>query len=425
MRGLLRVVPAILLLLVCLQAASAQKFLPKSIQFKGDPEYSNKELLDAAGLKKGAVLDYAAMSGYSKRLADSGMFETVGFKFDGQDLIFSIAPATELYPIRLQNLPLTPGEELDGKLHDRVPLYHGKVPAADGLMEDVRFALEELLAADGLKAAVTATPAADPHTHRINAVSYSISAPPVHLEVAQIGGVTAEFQGRLQGIVTAAAKEPFDTAGSADSLKHDVEQFYQDHGFAAAKVSIERLGSPVAQEDAITVPFALAVDEGRAYKIEGVHLAPDTPVTQAEVDKVLAFHEGAGFEGEKLRLIWRLIETRYKAKGYLDCKVTPRPAFNEADATVNYTVDVEPGPVYHLGFVKFDNVSDALRTMLIRYWQLLPGDPFDESYVGDFILKVQDQDPALKRSLAGVKTSFDAIADPNTREVNVVIHLEK
>jgi len=35
--------------------ASAQKFLPKTIQFKGDPEYSDQELLTAAGLKKGTA----------------------------------------------------------------------------------------------------------------------------------------------------------------------------------------------------------------------------------------------------------------------------------------------------------------------------------------------------------------------------------
>ena len=31
---------------------TAQKFLPKSIQFKGDPEYSDQELMAAAGLKR-------------------------------------------------------------------------------------------------------------------------------------------------------------------------------------------------------------------------------------------------------------------------------------------------------------------------------------------------------------------------------------
>ena len=71
---------------------------------------------------------------------------------------------------------------------------------------------------------------------------------------------------------------------------------------------------------------------------------------------------------------------------------------------------------------EFDNVSDQLRTLLIHNW---PGDPFDESYVANFLVKAQMQDPVLRRSLAGVKAKFDVKANPNTYEVNVAIRLEK
>jgi len=56
---------------------------------------------------------------------------------------------------------------------------------------------------------------------------------------------------------------------------------------------------------------------------------------------------------------------------------------------------------------------------------MLPGDPFNESYVANFISTVQQNDPVLRRSLSGVKTTFDAIADPQTHDVNVVIRLAK
>ncbi len=88
-------------------------------------------------------------------------------------------------------------------------------------------------------------------------------------------------------------------------------------------------------------------------------------------------------------------------------------------------MDVEPGSVYHLAFVKFDNVNDDLRARLIRNWQMVPGDVFDESYVSSFLLKAQQQDPVLARSLAGMKAQFKVLADPQTHDVNLVITLEK
>jgi hypothetical protein len=83
---------------------------------------------------------------------------------------------------------------------------------------------------------------------------------------------------------------------------------------------------------------------------------------------------------------------------------------------------VDPGPVYHMAFVKFDNVSEALRFRLMRIWQMLPGDPFDESYVANFIPRAMKEDPVLMKSLVGVRS---LLADPQTHEANCLMHFDK
>jgi len=416
---------AALAVAVAVRPAAAQKFQPRNILFQGDPEYSSDELLAASGLKKGVVLSYADMQDYSKRLLGSGVFASVAFKFDGQDLTFLLAPSADLYPIQLENLPLTPGADLDAKLHAQIPLYHGKVPADSGINEDVRADLEKMLTAEGLQASVLATTAADLNTHQINAVSYSITVPPVQVAFAHIDGVSDPFQTKVRGILDQAAKNPFSTTDSANNIQRIVEQFYGDQGYAAAKVQATRSGDPTFTTQAIVVPFAVQVQEGRIYKVDSIHLPPGTPVTQAEIDKALIPWPGGPPVGARVRSIWGLIAERCHNTGHLDCKVTPNAAFNDTDATVSYTVDVDPGPVYHLGFVKFDNVSDELRKLLIHNWEMMPGDVFDQSYVASFITKVQQQDPVLRQSLSGVKVSFNANANPDTHDVNVVIRLER
>src|SRR5262249_46461565 len=144
----LRFLGSILLAFVCL-AASGQQFQPKRIVFKGAPDYSDDELLAAAGLKKNAVLTVAEMKDHFAQLRDSGVFENVLYKFDGEELLFELSPAAQLYPVRIANLPLATGKDLDTKLHAKLPLYHGKVPSEGGLLDDVRHALEEMLSADG------------------------------------------------------------------------------------------------------------------------------------------------------------------------------------------------------------------------------------------------------------------------------------
>src|ERR1035438_3190075 len=121
-----------ILLLAAAPSAAAQKFIPQSIQFKGAPEYTNQELLAAVGLKKGTPIAYSEVKSHSQRLLDTGLFESATFTYNGVNLVFTLVPSTALYPVRLQNLPLTPGKELDAALHDRLPLYHGKVPFERG-----------------------------------------------------------------------------------------------------------------------------------------------------------------------------------------------------------------------------------------------------------------------------------------------------
>jgi outer membrane protein assembly factor BamA len=229
---------------------------------------------------------------------------------------------------------------------------------------------------------------------------------------------------RVQRVADRQTGVAFDTQNSANNLEHAIQLFYLEEGFAAVKVHAAQGGDPVAGAEAIAVPFSASVEEGKLYKLGSIHLPPNALVTQAEIDK--AFGERTGpVKGQALRTAWSMISLRYRSKGYLDCAVTPHPEFDDAAATVSYTVQVDPGPVYHLAFVKFDNVSDELRSRLMHIWQMLPGDPFDESYVASFIYKAQKEDPVLMRSLAGVKVTFDVLANPASHEVNCVLHFTR
>lgn len=251
-------------MLVCAAAdsAAAQKFLPKSIVFQGDSEYSDTEILAAAGLRSGVLLDYSAMQSYSQRLLNTGIFETVSFKLDGENLIFTLMPASGLVPAQIDNLPVPVGKTLDQEIHDLVPLYHGKVPAEGGLADDVDAALQKILAGEGIKVTVTELPVTDQTTQQIDAVSYSIADPQVRFNVANIDGVSNEFRSKIRAVLSAAEKKPFSFSGSAADLERALKQFYSDQGYTGAKIEVSRSGNLRMDSKAIVVPYSVQVDEG-------------------------------------------------------------------------------------------------------------------------------------------------------------------
>ena len=406
-------------------SAWGQQFQPKSIQFKGDPEYSHAEMMDAAGLKDGQVLTYAQMNDCSKKLMATGMFASLYFKFDGQDLVFQVTPAEEVFPVRIVNLPLTPGAALDAKLHAALPLYHGKVPAEGGLNEQVRAALEQMLTAEGLKATVTATPGTNGGTNAASWIGYSITWPAMRPDVTKMDGVSLSLAPALQEMLLKMAEDGYDTQATTGNIAQAVTLFYRDRGYAAVKAEVAQAGAPVEAGEAIKIPFSLTVNEGKVYKLGTVTVPADSPLTEADAEKLLSDKGMHLQQGTKLRGLLQAVKIGYETRGYLDCNLTLTPNLDDAADTVNYTIAAAPGPVYHLAFVKFENVGDNLRKVLMRNWSMMPGDPFNEPYAADYLLRLTTADPKLGQALRGAVERMSTTTDPQTHNVNVVIRIEK
>jgi outer membrane protein insertion porin family len=401
----------------------AQKFLPKSIQFKGDAEYTDQELLAAAGLKKGAVLTSAEMQDHAKQLMDSGVFDNLTYKFDGIDLVFSLIPAAQLYPLRLQNLPLAPGKELDAQLHERFPLYHGKVPAEGGLMEQVRQALEEMLAAKGISAAITATPSSA-QAGKGAFVSLAIAAPPVLIGEIHPDTASVALDSEAEEILAKLTGSPYDRDGSPSQIATYLGNFYRDQGYLEADIHANPQGAPVITPEAIRIPFLVSVSPGQQYKLKSIQLAPGLAVTQAEFDRQSTIHPGDIAGGQRLTEDWVLIARLYHDKGYMRPSVHPTPSFDRAPGTVSFGVSVESGPVYTMGKLSIENVGDDLRPAMLAAWKMPAGAVFNESAVRNYFF-LEDADPLLKRVFAVVNCRYNLQLNDVTHTVDVVLRLEK
>ncbi|MGD0547590.1 MAG: hypothetical protein ABR991_07145 [Terracidiphilus sp.] len=419
---------AFVLIAATLPAAAQKLFLPKTIHFKGAPEYSDQELMAAAGLKKGAYIAYADLKGDVQKLLDTGLFESSNYTFNGVELVFNMVPSPALYSLRLENLPLTPGKELDEALHERLPLYHGKVPFDSGLTEQVRKALEEMLAAKGIHAAVTATPFTDPKLHTVTAMSYAITDPPVRVGEIQLEGVSPEMQAKAEGVAHRAAKFDYNTENSAGNLERAFVTFYSDEGYAAVKVHAAQAGNPVAGSAAIEIPFHVTIEEGRHYKLGAIRLPSGQALTQAEINKAAGIQSTKTEkltikDGVTLRTALSYVAGQYKSKGYMDCVVTPHPQFDEAAGAVNYNLEIDPGPVYTMGKLTIANGADDLRAAMLAAWKLPEGAVFNEDVLRTYFYS-QGNTP-LGRTFASATCRYKLTRNLETHTVDVALLLEK
>jgi outer membrane protein assembly factor BamA len=408
----------------CALTAPAQKYTAKSIQFKGDDEYSQAEMMAASGLKQGAMLTPAEMDEHSKLLMLSGVFANVAYTYSGQGLIFQLLPASQLYPLHLENIPLGDAE-FDARLRAKFPLYHGKVPSQGGLLDDVRAELEAELSAMGIAAKVSTAPYSPDGITKVTAIDLSETTPPVKVGEIRLEGGTPDLTVRALDLAKKFTGKNYSTDKSAKEVEDAVREFYHGLGYLEAEIHAAADPKPLVNEAGVHISFAVRVAEGTTYKLTAVKLAPGLLVTQAEYDKAASLHPGEVADRRQLERGWELIRNRYKAKGYLLVAVKPEPTFDRTNGTVSFQVTVEPGDVYHMNTVKFQNVSDDLRRLLLHNWQMAPDDLFDENYVREFPTIAAKQEPVLGRVLSGINYEWHLSVDTQTHAVDVVISLSK
>jgi outer membrane protein insertion porin family len=323
----------------------------------------------------------------------------------------------------LENVPLTPGKELDAKLHERFPLYRGVLPASGSLLEGIRQTFEEMLAAKNVKATVKAVLTSGLGPQKLTAMNFTVVSPAIHIGQIQLAGVSSDLQAKANLLANGQTGNNFDTENTAIGLQHIFEDFYQDQGYAAVQVGVVQDDSLVVSDESAEIPYTITVKEGGIYKLGTINYPANALVVRAEIEKILSRYQAGS--GRPLDLFIMAVRDAYHAKGYLDCAIVSTPSYSEATHIVNYNVEVAPGSQYRLATVKFDGAPDVMAAKLKLAWKMAPGDVFDESYLSKFAALAQKRDKSMTKWMQTVISTYDVKADPDTHEVNCIFHFAK
>ncbi|HEY6489990.1 MAG: hypothetical protein WCC26_12620 [Terracidiphilus sp.] len=414
------------LLLCSLPSAAQNKVPPRAIRFQGAPQYTQQELLAAAGLKPDARLNLREVKAHARQLTDTGFFEAVKFS-DSKTLLFTLTPSSQLFPMHLENVPLTPGKELDARIHERFPLYRGLLPASGSTLEGIRQTFEEMLAAKGIKATLKAVLTSGVGPQKLTAISFTVVSPAVHIGRIQLAGVSSAMQARASLLASGQTGNSFDTENTAIGLHHAFEDLYQDQGYAAVQVDVAQVEPPIVppigSDQSVDIPYTITIREGAIYKFGTIDVPAGALVARADVQKILSKYQTGS--GRPLDLFLLAVRDAYHAKGYLDCSVVSHPSFNEPARIVNYSLEIASGAQYRFASVKFDGAPDGMAAKLKLAWKIAPGDVFDESYVSNFAALAQKKDKSVAKWMQTVITTYDVKNEPATHEVNCIFHFAK
>jgi outer membrane protein insertion porin family len=135
-------------------------------------------------------------------------------------------------------------------------------------------------------------------------------------------------------------------------------------------------------------------------------------------------HIGDFADDSSLRQNWKFIDHQYHNRGYIKAKVEPTPTVDHAGKTVSYVISVDPGPVYTMGALTIDNVTDELRAAILAAWKMSAGSIFNEDSILSFFA-THGVNPALEQVFSGVNCRYFMHPNDNTHVVDLTLVLEQ
>jgi len=414
--------PALVLAVAC--PVLSQTYLPKTIQFQGDTEHTTEELMAGSALTKGVALSASDLNDHTKLLLDSGLFESINYDFNGQDLVFHMTPAHMLYKPQMENLPFAIDKAFEDKLHEKMPLYHGKLPIQGTLLDGMRSALTDELAAKGIQATVSTTPSDDLKPGQTPYIAFTISSPSIRVGEVQVTGASPELAPKARSLAAKLVGSSFNTVGSTSQLEVDLENFYREQGYLEAAIHATAQPTFTTDDDGVHVPFLITVDEGPQYRLTKVALAPNMAITQDDFDKESSLHAGEIASLEKLRGNWLYLLRQYHNQGYMKAAVHAIPAYDRAQRTVSYAVTADSGPIYSMGTLKIVNGSDDVKTMITSAWPMRPGATFNEGAIRSMTAS-HDVNPPLEHFFVHNGLRYNLVYHDDVHTIDVELSLER
>ena len=369
--------------------ASAGDHKLVSIKVTGSQRYTPDEIIDASGLKIGDAATDDDFKKATEELGKSGMFTNVSYSYayspSGTKLDFQVADADKFVPARFDNFVWFSDADLVAQIHEREPLFKGEVPVGGDLADRISDALQSLLLQHSLAAHATYIREGASHEGPIDAINFK--AENVNIRIRHVSFPSAPAD-QIPDLTEAAQK-----LDDRDYLRSEVNAYvksailpvYLKHGFLKAAFAEPQAKVVKEDEDETQVDVDLPSTPGLQYKVSGFTWEGNSAFPADTLQTLIHLQPAQTANAVQLQTDLEGVQKLYGTRGYMTASVKPEPAFDDANRTVGYKLQVHEGDLFHMGDLEINGLDVKTADRLRDAWNLKPTDAYDSSYPKRFI----------------------------------------
>lgn len=374
--------------------ASQRKLI--SINVTGSKRYSSEAIATATGLQIGTTLVEDDLKKAARRLGDMGVFSDIGYTFsyssDGTKLSFQVSDAEKFSPVRFEDFVWFTDLELLSRIKASVPLFNGSVPLSGSLAEQISDVLQTMLVENGIPGHVeytrTATGPGQP-----DAIVYHVADVVIRVRNIEFTGTGDAELSPLEEAAKRLPEREYSRTRLEAFAQHDLLPVYHARGYLKAAFSepqpkvvkqpgIENEDGPKNQT---LVDVTFAATPGPQYKLNGLEWSGNHEFPSDVLQKMVIAPSGQPANTVRISDNLKDIQKLYGSKGYVTATLKASAIYDDATSTVVIRIDVNEGPVYHMGDLEFRGLDNSLTAKLRNVWKIRPGDVYDSTYLSDYL----------------------------------------
>jgi outer membrane protein assembly factor BamA len=391
-----------------------------SIHVKGLERLSESEVISASGLRLGQFAGEDEFKQAAQKLGETGLFSQLNYSYKystaGCDLDLQVAENDHLVPILFDNFVWFSDDKLLRMLHDRVPLFDGRVPGGGHLTDQIADALGTILAERKIDGRVEYM-ASGPLNGAIEAYDYKVSTHTIVIRNMDFPGATDPEAALLQAAAKTLSGQDYLRTRLRVQEKFNFLPVYQSRGYLKAQFAEAQ--AKVAEDGVQTlVDVSFPVTAGVKYKLTEVKFSGNNVFPAEKLRELIHLKTGEPANAVELRDDLQQIHKLYGTKGYLFAHAEAVPTMDDAAATVAYQLNVDEDEMYRMGELNIDGIPPENTNKMLAQWQMKKGDPYDSSYPQRFF--------SLMYRDFGLHKSYDVVPkeaiDRQQKVVNVALH---
>jgi outer membrane protein insertion porin family len=393
-----------------------------SINVTGSERYAPAEIIAATGLQLGRTVSESDFKQASQQLGETGAFSDVAYTYQfsaqGTRLDFRVADNNQFLPVRFDNFVWFSDQELVETIHRAVPLFHGQLPVAGGMIDQVSDAVQALLLERKLQGRADYMRAA----HRdgpIDAFVFKVTGPTIRIRNITFTGAAPTELPLLQAAAKDLAGQEYLRSILQVQAEKNLLPIYLERGYlkaafaeAEAKVAHE---SP--QETVVDIDIPIA--PGRQYKLTQIRWSGNIVFPAEKLQPLIHLQTGQYVNAVELGNDLETVQKLYGTRGYLAAHVRSIPQLDDSQSTVSYQLQVYEGDVYHMGELEIQGLDARTTARLVEAWKLRSGEAFDASYPQRFLSDTNRAIPLVQWKIA-VHNSLNE----KDKTVDVTLHFD-